>query len=207
MHRKTSHAGKVANTLRVVAALIRSCVQTPIHALFHPGTATDRALVPSMNSPSRGVRNRRKQKVSAEAIQMMPCRARISVQEGRGIYSSCTAIIADITYEFDLVHQSGSIDENGRQQRPCWSWIQVRGPHRDRSSSETEAVFASCAPYRSLSGNLLQTRAVRQAIEQWCMQPEVREAAALAQKQEDESQCLLIAEGQRRKLQPRGSSS
>lgn len=187
--------------LRTVAGLIQSVILTPIRAVFHASESKNRPLPRAVDVPLRPARNRKKQKVSEEAIHILPCAKRKSEHEGRSILCSCTAIIDGICYEFDLVHQSGTLDSTGRMQRPCWSWIRVRGPRRDRPSSQAEATFAFVPPYNSLGGDLLRTRAVRQAIQHWQRGTDLREAGALAQRKEDEFQCLLIREGQRRKLE------
>jgi hypothetical protein len=180
--------------LRTVAALIQSFLLTPIRALFNGEHTEKDAAYPVLAV-------RKKRRVNAKTIQISPCAAREMTEDGRAIYASCDAIVDGVAYKFDLVHQSGTLDAIGRQERPCWSWIRVQGPHRTTTSTMIEAMFACVPPYQALSSDLLRTRAVRQAIEQWRKMPEVRDAGASAHKEEDKFGSLLVREGQRRKAQ------
>jgi len=175
--------------LKIITILIQVFFVTPIRSLF------DRKHIVA----SLAIKPRKKRRVNAETIELYPCETRESVEDGRTIYASCNAHVDGISYTFDLVHQSGLLDTDGRQKRPCWSWIKVQGPHRTQKATMIEASFAVYPPYLALSCDLLRTGAVRQAIAQWRKIPAIQEAAALADKQENRFRWQLVREGQRRR--------
>ena len=140
--------------LRIVAALIQSFLLTPIRSLFNGEHPEKNAVAPASAA-------RKKRRVNAESIQISPCAAREMTEERRVIYASCDAVVDGMFYKFDLVHQSGTLDATGRQERPCWTWVRVQGPHRTRTLTTIEAMFAYMPPYQALSSGLLRTRAVR----------------------------------------------
>ena len=102
--------------LRVVIALFQSFLLAPIRSLFN-GVHPEKAAVAQASAA------RKKRRVNAETIQIRPCAAREMTETGRAIYASCDAIVDGVSYEFDLVHQNGTLDATGRQERPCWSWV------------------------------------------------------------------------------------
>lgn len=151
------------------------------------------------SAPPTGVKGRKKRRLNAESIEILSCAARESASPIRTVYVSCDAIVNGKSYEFDFVHQDGSIDSTGRQERPCWSWISVHGPHRYKASARAEAQFASEPPHRSLgSESLLGVRAVRQAILVWRQRPETKTAAALSRREAGRFTELLVQAGRAR---------
>jgi hypothetical protein len=127
--------------LRIVAALIQSFLLTPIRSLFI-GERPEKNAFASASSA------RKKRRVNAETIQITPCAVRDMTEEGRAIYASCDAVVDGVSYKFDLVHQSGTLDATGRQERPCGHGLECKAHIEPGRQPRLKQCLPICHPIK-----------------------------------------------------------